>query len=397
MHLSLDTEDNLIGEIYDAALEPKLWPHILQQLSEIWQSPRMVFVANDVLNPANIIFHSHGLSDDDLLLYQDTEIQRHDVEASQQWKNAGMQVGDAAANHQLFGSIEKYKTAIGDAYPKLFQKVDVLYQLGCFLESTEFRQGILGFNRGAAAQPFSNAEVAAAQRLTPHLRRALQIHRQLSYVREHNTQLYSMLDNMTAGVLLLDVNGRVCYANPSAENLINKNNALNASVRYGLKAAKPQQWTEMNTLIQGAIKTGTRERHHLPADEHKAGGVIGITDDRSDKTLMLTITPLSEMSGYENLARDSIAAAIFITDPFAKRLLAKKLLQNNYLLSERECDVCEAFLNSASLENAADITGLSISTVRSHMKEIYGKTRQHSQAELMRLLMALTLEFEHIR
>jgi DNA-binding CsgD family transcriptional regulator/PAS domain-containing protein len=356
----------------------------------------MVFVAGDALRPANTIFHSHGLTEAQLLWYQDEEIQALDLAASRQWLQMGITVGTAAANHQLFGSIENYKLAIGEAYPKLFQKVDVLYQLGCMLESTEFRQGVLGFNRGAEEQPFTNAEVAAANRLTPHFRRALQIHRQLMYVREQNAQLYSMLDNMVAGVLLLDANARVCYANPAAENLLSKNSALSSSARYGLKAANAEQWAEMNTLIQGAIKIGTRERHYLHGEDYKPGGVISLNNTSGDKPLMLTITPLSEMSGYDNLTNDNIAAAIFITDLNASRVLAKKLLRKNYLLSERECDVCEAFLNSASLEGTADITGLSISTVRSHLKENYSKTKQHSQAELMRLLMALTLEFEHI-
>jgi len=398
MLISLDTEHKLIGDIYDAALEPKLWPQILQQLSELWQTPQMVFVANDLLSPANVIFHSHGLTEAQLLWYQDEEIHALDLEASRQWTKMGVTVGTAVANHQLFGSIDNYIQAIGDAYPKVFQKVNVLYQLGCMLESTEFRQGVLGFNRGAEGQPFSDAEVAAANRLTPHLRRALQIHRQLMYVREQNAQLYNMLDNMAAGVLLLSANGRVCYANPAAENLLSKNSALSASVRYGLKAVDAAQWAELNTLIQGAIKTGVRQKNYLgDNEERKVGGVMGLTNKRGDKSLMITITPLSEMSGYEQLHGDGIAAGVFITDPNAPRVLAKKILQQNYLLNERECDVCEAFLNCASLEGIADILGFSISTVRSYIKDIYSKTHQHSQAELMKLLMGLTLEFEHIR
>lgn len=128
-----------------------------------------------------------------------------------------------------------------------------------------------------------------------------------------------------------------------------------------------------------------------------AGGVIGIGGEHGKAPLMLTITPLSEMSGYEDLASDGIAAGIFITDPGARRVLATQLLRSHYLLSERECDVCDAFLNCATLEGIADTLGVSMHTVRTYMKTLYEKTGQHSQAALMKLLLGLTIEFEHIR
>jgi DNA-binding NarL/FixJ family response regulator len=71
-------------------------------------------------------------------------------------------------------------------------------------------------------------------------------------------------------------------------------------------------------------------------------------------------------------------------------------LQKSFLLGERECDVCQAFLNCATLEGVADALGISTNTVRSYMKVIYEKTGHRSQAELMKLLMGMTLDFEHI-
>ena len=398
MPIPLDTEHKLIGDIYDAALEPRLWPKLLGDLSEIWKSNITVLVATDKLNPDNVIALTHGLTDAQIRWYIEESIHVYDQQASMEWLKVGMTVGMAAANHELFGSIESYKNALGVNYSNCFVPVNILYQLGCFLELTDNRYGTLGFNRSPKDKPFSDDDVSAAQRLTPHLQRALQIHRQLVHVREQTTKLYNMLDNMVAGVLLLDSHGRVCYANPVAETVLTHNGALIASARYGLKAADAAQWAELNTLVQGAIKTGTRERHYLGSlEERKSGGVIGLTNQRGDKPLMLTITPLSEMSGYEQLASDGIAAGIFITDPNAQRILAKKILQSNYLLNDRECDVCDAFLNRATLEGVADILGLTSSTVRSYMRDIYEKTSQRSQAELMKLLMGLTIEFEHIR
>jgi DNA-binding CsgD family transcriptional regulator len=217
------------------------------------------------------------------------------------------------------------------------------------------------------------------------------------HVKQQNERLYAMLDRMVAGVMFVNANGRVCYANHAAEKLLGENNALGVSARYGLKAADDTEGHALKTLLDGAIKTGLRERHRLLPDDSPAGGVIGIGNERGKVPLMLTVTPLSEMSGYEDLASDGIAAGIFFTNPSAPRVLAKNLLQTAFLLGERECDVCEAFLNCATLEGVADALGISMNTVRGYMKVIYEKTGHHSQAELMKLLMGMTLDFEHIR
>ena len=397
MPISLDTEHKLIGDIYDAALEPKLWPQVLSEIAEHWQCNYINLVAGDQLNPNTVIVHAHGTTEEQIRWYMENKLDVLDKQSAMEWLKRGLPIGTAAANHQLFGSIENYKQAAGRFYTDCLQKMGVLYQIGSILELTDFRYSIIGLNRGEQ-QPFSDDEVAIASRLMPHIRRAIQIHRQIIHVREQTKILYRMLDNMVAGVLLLDVNGRVCYANPSAEILLSQSGTLSASARYGLKAADDAQWAELNKLVQGAIKTGTRERHYLGThEERKSGGVIGLTNQHGEKPLMLTITPLSEMSGYEQLASDGIAAGIFLTDPNAQRIVAKKILQQNYLLNDRECDVCEAFLNCATLEGVAEALGLTASTVRSYMRDIYEKTQHRSQAELMKLLMGLTIEFEHIR
>jgi DNA-binding CsgD family transcriptional regulator len=102
------------------------------------------------------------------------------------------------------------------------------------------------------------------------------------------------------------------------------------------------------------------------------------------------------MTGYKDLSSDGIAASIFITDPLARRSLSRRILEQTYQLTRRESDACESFLNTGTLTNVADELGLTIDSTRYYFKSIYDKTQQHSQAELMRLLMGLTMDFEHV-
>ena len=272
----------------------------------------------------------------------------------------------------------------GEYYERMQKPCNIHYLVGTLLEYGDFRYAALGLHRPVDWAPLTEADAALGERLGRHLRRALQIHRQLTAVRHQNIRLYQMLDSLVAGVILVNASGKVRYANASADHLLGRHGALLHCPRNGLRAALPDQSHALQEMLRGAILTWQRETSRV------TGGVIGLQRASGEAPLMLTITPLSGLAGYGDLSADGVAAAIFLTDPDARHSLSTKLLQESYGLSHRESEVCHVFVNQATIEGVAEQCGLSLGTVRSYIKA------KHSQAELMRLLMELTVDFEHI-
>lgn len=114
-------------------------------------------------------------------------------------------------------------------------------------------------------------------------------------------------------------------------------------------------------------------------------------------TLMLTIIPfnLSQLKNTEGLPEQAYVA-VFVTETEQKYYLAADFLKQQYHLSNREIELCELFINEHDLEKIAEYCQLSLSTVRTYFKNIYAKTQCNSQAELIHLLMGITVNFEHI-
>jgi len=381
-------EHQLIGDIYDASLSPALWPTVIRKIAELVDAEKANLLAYNQLDPDYFLFHSHGITPEQLQMYQDGGFAQLDHEFSTQWIG---EAGIVTTNHHHFGDIDNYKRAAGRLYSDFFSRVGVLYQIGSVLEKTDFRWSVLGLHRSDNGQPFAEEYVAVVARLVPHLRRALEIHRQLTALNRQNQQLYALLDQLTTGVLLLDGNGRIRHANPRAEQLLRSHDALRVNPHHALHATDPAQNSQLQHLIRQATCASRRE--NLTSE---AGGVLGILRQHQSP-LMLTATPLSSLAGYQELRHDGIVCALFLTDPAAGRTLSRRLLKQSWALTERECDLCQAFLNHAGIEAAADACGLSLATARTYLKSIYGKTGQHSQPELMRLLMGTTTDFEHIR
>lgn len=385
----LNLEHQLVGDIYDAAISPSLWGKVISNLVALADAEKGNLLAYDRLNPDYFIFHSHGISPEQLQFYQEGGFATLDQEFSGRFM-AGYE-GRALANHRHFGSIERFKAEAGRLYTEFFSRVGILYQAGGLMEMTDFRWSVVGLHRGEDNRPFDDAVVEMLTRLMPHLRRALQIHRQLSSLQQQNIHLYRALDNLVTGVMLLDGQHKVRYANGRAEQLLKNNDALQVTAHHTLQAKQAAANADIQRMLQNTVTTSRREN-----DSSDIGGVVSLMQESGQRRLLLTVTPLSSLAGYRELTTDGIATALFISAPDDGHTVSRTLLKNAYALTERECDVCQAFLNQACLEAMAETCGLSLASVRTYLKLIYEKTGQHSQAELMRLLMGHTLDFRHM-
>lgn len=387
-----EAESRLIGDIYDATLDPERWKAVIQGLACLTRAEQANVLAFDRLNPEYFLFHSFGTQPEHHELYQSGGFAPLDMEFAGQWMQQGGGLGRAVANHHHEGGIEGYHRAAGPLFTEFFDKVGIYYQCGGLLEKTDFRWSVLGLHRSRQGGAFEDETLATVSRLLPHLRRALQIHRQLISATQRNARLYRLLDGLATGVTLIDAGGRIRYANVQAERLLREHDGLAVGHGHDLHASAPAQDAELQALLAGAIRVSQRT-----ASTSGAGGVLVCPDRRGEGLVMLTVVPLSEFAGYQELSSDGIAAAVFLTDPHANHRLSQALLKRAFGLSDRECSLCEAFANAATLEGVAAACGLSLSSVRTYMKEIYAKTGKRSQAELMHLLKGLRLDFEHIR
>lgn len=387
--ISLDKEFQLIGDIYDAALDGSRWPQVMKSIAELTEARSTIITGMDMLNPGYNILTPHNLSEECLTEYRNEGWDEVDMRITGKAFLEFGGVGKAGRLEDLFGSYEEWKRQVGDYY-HYCRKWQMGAQMGVMLEIADFRWCCLGVHRPEDQGHFDRSAVDFIDRIGLHLRRGLQIHRQLSLTRQHNAALYTLLDRMAVGVVLISTSGRVAYANPSAENLLRRHSFLQVTPG-GVQCRDPLQNQRLQQLVRGAIDTSQRDC------QGNTGGVLGLTDVSRSLPLMLSVLPVSAIDTWQDLRSDNVAAALFITDPDQGHSVSEKLLRENYALTPREIEICQHFVNNPVLESLAPQLGITLSSLRTFLKIIYEKTGQHSQAELMRLLMGLALDFQHIR
>src|SRR5712671_3041541 len=86
---------------------------------------------------------------------------------------------------------------------------------------------------------------------------------------------------------------------------------------------------------------------------------------------------------------EAVSYVAFIIDPSELQLPSMVRLVALYGLTDAQAKVALEFASGKTYKQVARQLRISVETVRSHIKEIYPKTRVNRQADLVRLILSL--------
>jgi DNA-binding CsgD family transcriptional regulator/GAF domain-containing protein len=385
----MEQEHEMVEMIYEATMHPELWQQVLIRLVEYTGSQSAIFTAIDQLNPKFNFTFTHNISEAALTAYHDEKIQMIDMQLHAPiLKQQGLGepvVLDWAAYAKRQDS-EEYIF-----YEKCVAPSGIGSAQGILLETGQYRWAVLGIHRADNVPIYAKSETELLKRLAKHFRRALQIHRQFSLVQQENLDLYKLFDALKTGVILLDADATLVYANAKAQHILQTHQEISLDHFNRLKAASPDQ-AKLEQYIASALFQDVSQ--DTLAD---AGGVMPIRLSKKSQPLMVSVMPFPSV--WQKMLNEQISeqkVAVFLTEPDKQYQLAHEFLRQHYQLSQREIKICELFVNGYNLEAIAIECSLTLSSVRTYIKYIFAKTHCSTQVELFRLLASLTLDFEHI-
>jgi DNA-binding CsgD family transcriptional regulator len=381
--MDAEQENNIIAKIYEAALLPALWPEVIQDIAQYTQSKSAVFTGLDQLNPASNFTYSYNFPEDGLTAYPDERLRVIDMKLQMPLCDGFN--GEKELNQDCQEDADYKGTGQYVFYEKCLQPTGVCYMAGVLLDRGKYRGAVLGIQRAAHVRTFEQTELNFLKRIGVHLRRSLQIHRQISLVQHNNSGLTNVLDCLKTGIILLDQNLCLTYSNPPAQSMIGSGCCLELDMHHRLKT-NPGDQERLERLLSSALL----EDHSA---DQEIGGSLAMRDQKGQQ-IMLTVVPFKKLKKIPCLSEAQHQIALFITDKNQYYSLSRAYLQQSYQLSRREFDLCELLINGYKLEEIAQKCGITLSSVRTYFKNIYEKTACTSQIELMHLLMGCTIHFE---
>lgn len=227
--------------------------------------------------------------------------------------------------------------------------------------------------RPSSAGEFDSEHVRRLAQLAPHLRRATAISLRLTGANIRASSYVEVLDGIEQGVLIVAPDNTLSFANLAAECLL----------------AQPDGLTVVNGRLQARSLGDTARLHGLIAaavdgkKTARSGQAMAIARAMGRRPLTVLVVPLSLGSSW---ASQSPAALVFIGDPESMHAADSEQLRTLYGLTPAEASVAIAAAHGDGLQAIADQMGIGLTTARTHLQRVFGKTGTGRQAELVRLI-----------
>jgi DNA-binding CsgD family transcriptional regulator len=212
------------------------------------------------------------------------------------------------------------------------------------------------------------------QLLAPHLLRVAQLKRQLSTLEARTAVTETVLDRLSAAVVIVDCGGQVTFLNKAAARIIAAKDGITL-IRNSLQTAVLNEGQAFQTLIMSALKS--RWTPGVPP-----GGVMRVSRPSGRLPYEVLISPIS--GGTLDLGPSGAAVGVFLHDPEARADAPLQWLRRLYSLTEAEALVMHALMGGETLAEIAVKFGKRVETVRTQLKSIFRKTGTESQSELVR-------------
>jgi DNA-binding CsgD family transcriptional regulator/PAS domain-containing protein len=362
---------DLIGAIYEAALEPELWPEVNARMRQALSGAHVSFgVVDREANMTILDSETPGHMDQGLFLdrYQTVETNPGLVFSAM---TPPLTIADRA---QLVTDRDLVSL---DLYNDIMRPADLWHGIVLNIHRDRRYLAPLGVIRYRREEAFSPAEVQLLQLLAPHLNRAIRVMLRLHEFERRADAAGEIVDRMSTAIVLTDGAGRVASVNRFAQAILDEADGL--LLRGGtLQATNRRDGIELARLIAAAARGEADARPGQPC------GVMQVSRPSLRRPLPLAVSPMRPVAVLAGLSR---AVSVAFTDPDRTAEIDSDLLARLYGLTRREAAVAVLLLQGRPPAAIASELAMTMNTVRTHIRHLLEKTRTDRLSEVVRLLL----------
>jgi len=357
----------LIASIYDAALDPGAWPVLLNKLADAL-SARCGFIGSHNAS-TNVTAMTAPRTDPEYLRWY-TE---YWASRAFLWKGlAKLPVGTVMVREMIISRAEFCRTDFYNEWCRP-RGVEAVIATNLLLEGP--LSTVMAAYRPYAEGDFDATETRLFAELIPHLQRAVRLQLRLADLDGQLEGSAEILDRLVQGVILVDAEARVIFANRAAESMLRAGRGLVLG-RAGLRAEIPGETRRLRRMIADCAEPRP--------GRGGAGGRLRLSREHG-MPLTVLVAPHHTRFCWIDVVRPR--AVLFIADPEATAALSQQWLREDFGLTSAEAAVAVEVLEADGLRAVARRLGISLATARTHLAHVFDKTGTRRQAELVRLLL----------
>jgi DNA-binding CsgD family transcriptional regulator len=371
--LSTAELSDVVGTIYDCALDPAVWPDAIREVCRVANFIAGLIDVTD-LSSRSIRLQQYWNYDRAWIEFAIRDCAEESVRT---WSNVrNLMARPLDEPLCLTREIPRSIWSQARLYTDHSTPVGYIDCVALVVLRERNRVGSMALSRHESAGPVTDRDMEVMQLLAPHIRRAVVISDVLNMQAIRIGTLEGAFDLLQAGVIFVDADCKVIHANRSAAAMLAKGSPVQ-SVHGDLRTNLPQA----TAALRKAVAVAT---------EPSIGRLgIGVPVPQPDgEPAYVHVLPLQTGETRSRLAPRA-AAAVFIAVGGNLAGAPAEAIATVFDLTVAEIRTVERLLAGRSAAEIADDLGLAMPTVRTHISNILAKTGTARQTDLILLATQL--------
>ena len=359
----------VIGHVYDAAINPALWPEVLQSICAFVGGSSAVLFWHDSATERSEALHRFNCDPDYDRLYFEKYLPLNPMFPAANFVDAGV----VAADEDIMPRSELNKTRF---YKEWIKPQGIVGALAVNLEKGVTRTSLINVR---LTVPLTNKMRYRLGLLVPHLQRAVAIGRLFDQKTAVEETLTETLDHIEAAVFLVSPNGEIAFANRNAQKLLSEGTLVRKE----------------GAILRAVAPTADRALRNIFISAEKGDGSVGVRGvavalgDAPEEQWFAHVLPLTSGRRQEAGHNHNAVAAVFIRRTAPNELSPLEGIAKLYRLTASEVRVFDAVLKTSGVKAIAGLLGISQATVKTHLHNLFRKTKTRRQSELVKLIARL--------
>lgn len=361
----------IVGSMFDAAHKgtPNAWDDVYSSIAATFDSGPGGFIVYDSQNDEFNIMS--GTNDDRVSL---AYLQQFQFESPFRKHVIDLKAGERFNREDHMSDDDFRQTEI---YRNSFAPAGIFHlEYRVFRAYQENHRGLL-LTRSEEKRNFNSTELQALAFLISYLERAFRVYAAMIEAKRENRMMAEAFDHFSHGVLVVDGNEKLIFANKCGKEIIANANGFHTD-RFGkLHTSTTEDAKKFRSVLESVLDGDQEQKTGSAVMQVSRGGGL--------RPLEVLISPCDQNVSGDNYGEP--LAIVFVNDPEQQIETIDSVLTSIYGLTEAEARIVGLLTNGLTIGDICLKLGIQQNTVRTHLKHIFSKTETSRQSELIKLIL----------
>jgi DNA-binding CsgD family transcriptional regulator/PAS domain-containing protein len=367
---------SITGDIYDAALDPTLWSHVLEEAAGFVGGAASALFMKDAIRKTHNTAHAWGYDPDFTRIYVD-KYSRFDPFTTAQFFS---EVGCPISGADIISHREHRKTRFFKEWVQPQHWIDAI---AATLERSATTYSAFSVIRHEDDGVVDDRARRRMKLIVPHVRRAVLIGRIIDLHKLENAAFADTLDGLATAIFFADADRRIVHANEAGRAML-----AEAAVVRG-SAGK---LVACDAIADHAL-------HDIFINAESGDAAVGTTGiavqlySREGESHVAHVLPLTSGARRKAGIAYSAVAALFVRKAALDPPHSLETIACTFKLTPAEMRVLMMIVEIGGIPEIASMLGVSEATVKTHLQHIFDKTTTNRQVDLVKLVAGYVSPF----